>query len=249
MRGRLTLVLATWAVLIPGVVGLIWEEEHLEPAEPIAAKEMERTVVINDLVYTAENRPTNFNLLGLGDPEVFGLALKEMELLDAQKEDITKTLRASKGRFALGFCPGEVAVPYRAAEFLITQETGAPQVREQIDKTFGKPWLQYDRVVVNALYKKFEGYTERAPEDTMIALSALLIGDARKAALEIAPPFGATTKDGGTFATVVSTYKQTKDVQFMMVQYLARVELIAEIVHADLVGFRCKEQNQQPERP
>jgi hypothetical protein len=248
MRGRLTLVLATWAVLIPGVVGLIWEEEHLEPAEPIAAKEMERTVVINSLVYTAENRPTNFNLLGLGDPELFGLALKEMELLDAQKDEITKTLRASKGSFALGFCPGEVAVPYRAAEYLITQTTGAPQVRDQIDKTFGKPWLEYDRVVVNALYKKFEGYTERAPGDTLIALSALLIGEGRKAALEITPPFGVTTKDGGSFATIVSTFKQNKDVQFMMVQYLARVELIAEIVHADLVGFRCKEPNRDPER-
>lgn len=249
MRGRLTLVLATWAVLIPGVGGLIWEQEILEPGPPIAVKEMERTVVINGLTYTAENRPTNFNLLGLGDEELFGLVLQEMELLDAQKDDITKVLRASKSAFSTAFCPGEVAVPYRAAEYLITQTTGAPQVREQIDKSFGKTWQGYNPTVMNALYRKFEGYTERAPEDTMIALSAVLIGDARKAALEIGPPFGTTTKDGGTFATVVSTYKQTTDVKGMMVKYLARVELIAEIVHADLETFRCKEKTRQTERP
>jgi hypothetical protein len=245
MKGRLMLVFGTWAVLIPGVGGLILQEDAVEPLPPVKATEMIRTVAVTELVFRPDRRATNLAEMGLRDPALFAAALDRLKGLDERRDEIRGYLKESKAPIGEVFCKKELAVPYRSAMLLISQEQGAPRVVE-IDGRFGKGWERYPKEAVKKLFTKFERYKERQPEDTLIALAALITGNVDAATINPGEPFDKTTLQGGRFATVVSSFAGTRDVEQMLVQYIAQTEFLAEIVWADEAAFGCRGDLKKP---
>lgn len=247
MNGRLLLVLGVWAALIPGIAVLISEEPEIEPEEPVKTSEIIRTPTLVMLEYTKDRRKDNLTEMGLTG-EALEMAFEEATGLQARRTEVESILAGTNvNNIAFSFCRQGVPMPYRAAFLLLSGDSGRPQLVE-MDRNWGKPWKLFPQNEVKKLFERWEVQRERKPEDTMMAMSALLLGATTQASITPSPPWDKRSWEGGSIAAITAVHGSV-NVPLMIGRYLGRAHFIAEIVQADEVTYGCKAEVKKPTGP
>ncbi len=226
-------------LVLPALAGLLWMEDLLERTPVRRQDATALSSPVDRLVYTPDNRETNLRTLGL-DAKLFELGVAEARRMDAGKDKIVAALaEAPQGLVATAFCRQSLPVAYRAALLLMAGPRDGTTVLDPTQQPLAAAWASYPKESVTALATRYEGAPDRQPEDTAMALSALITGRAEEAipgGLRV--PFDRRYAEGGRFAGVKSV---APAVDAALLRYVARTVVMAEIVQSDPKRWGCGE--------
>ncbi|HMV67896.1 MAG TPA: hypothetical protein PKA64_13685 [Myxococcota bacterium] len=248
-NGRLLLVLGAWAALIPGIGALIYQERDLEPADPVQADAPAVTPKVVLLSYTREARSANLREMGLTG-RALEAATARIQGDEQRSDDVLARLRAvNRDNLVEAFCTKQIPVIYRAGLLLLQSDGGRPRLAP-FDADWGThpwregPWNQELQI----LFERWERQVERKPEDTVMAISAIVLGLANRAGSVPSPPWDRRSWEGGSFQTVVGANSDLP-VEQLVGEYLGRAHFVAELVQANAAEFGCKAADDGAKKP
>jgi hypothetical protein len=237
-RGRAIAAWAAWALVLPAAAGFLYFEDRLEPRPPVKGQEMKGFHPLVDMRFAEADREANLRKAGL-PPDLFELAAGEARRLGARKGALAATLRdkVDPNNVAVTFCRQELPTLYRGAILLVSGAPGQTRLVDPTSAEFGTPWDAYPGGDMSRLFDRYEKPPDRQPEDTAMALAALLLGRVDRAVGSgVAAPWDRRAAEGGKFEYVHGAFP---DVDGMLARYVAWTHVLAEIVEADPTTYGC----------
>jgi hypothetical protein len=235
MRARLLLAFAWLFVALGFAAWAVSNERDLEPEPPIENAGLAMRPPTVDMIYEPDSRRTNLEILGLTGTRL-DRALDRADDLGARKGRLEHLLRGAPQKLvSYAFCHEDVPVPYRAALLIIRQDRGKTDVVDLQLTTRLDPWEGFPEDDIVTLFEAWEQRERRVGEDTLIAISALVLGRVTEALPPLQDPWLPVEEDGN-FKTVQSKFPE---VERLVPDYLAAAVVLAEIVDADPAAFLC----------
>jgi hypothetical protein len=235
MRARLLLAFAWLFVALGFAAWAVSNERDLEPEPPIENAGLAMRPPTVDMIYEPDSRRTNLEILGLTGTRL-DRALDRADDLGARKGRLEDLLRGAPQKLvSYAFCHEDVPVPYRAALLIIRQDRGKTDVVDLQLTTRLDPWEGFPEDDIVTLFEAWEQRERRVGEDTLIAISALVLGRVTEALPPLQDPWLPVEEDGN-FKTVQSKFPE---VERLVPDYLAAAVVLAEIVDADPAAFLC----------
>lgn len=242
--GIATALLAV-ATLVAGV--LVSREDLLEPPPTLDMDRLATDSRLPRMDFRGDPAVRADNLAELGlSGELQRRALARLRALDGEYEDAFRDALTADVRRALGgsFCRGDLPQVYRAAALVVPARGDVRLVRPG-DDAFGDTWD--DVTGLQELFEAWETRPGRVPEDSALAMSALLLRRQDVASLIRRPePPLASTADGGDLDRLLRA-QPTLDA--LLPRYVALAHWLAERVQASPERYGCVEDRASPEAP
>lgn len=234
MNLRVWVILAM--LLMAGIIDsfLIYTEFVPIPAA-LQAQVVEEILPL--LSYTPGQRKTNLAKMGLSAADI--------SVADRKFGEYEKDKKAFRKMFlhddtpirdvAGALCPGgEIPQPYSALAILVSEANKQRTVVDSRTQSLGKqPW--FDATTARNLYKEWEQVRVRQDDATVMAVSAMLLGDSESTkALKHEQPWGRGLFTNGAFSDVKREYPNAAR---LVPEYFALMHFMSELANDESQGI------------
>lgn len=217
-------------------VTMFASEDLLPPSKEDDPRVIPTDRIQSDLVWVAENRRRNFELMGLPPDmadEAVGYVKREYK---ERREALAAALKAQEDLTSRIFCKSaDPPTRYAAMSVLVVPADGeGMQVRvaAEIADFEGQDW--YAQAPIRAVYTHLELADEGDyhPDATLMGVAALMLGEGDKV-VNMEYPWGTGTLTNAWSYSALQADYQKKKIRDKLVRYFSVMALLAEISNAD----------------